>query len=54
VVEYAREPDNYLGVLAFGLSMGQWLSLPMVAAGVVLMIWSYWRAGKTEPTLFGP
>jgi phosphatidylglycerol:prolipoprotein diacylglycerol transferase len=54
VVEYAREPDNFLGVLALGLSMGQWLSLPMIAAGVVLMIWSYWRAGKTEPTLFGP
>jgi phosphatidylglycerol:prolipoprotein diacylglycerol transferase len=54
VVEYAREPDNFLGVLAFGLSMGQWLSLPMVVLGVVLMIWSYWRAGKTQPTLFGP
>jgi phosphatidylglycerol:prolipoprotein diacylglycerol transferase len=54
VVEYAREPDNFLGVLAFGLSMGQWLSLPMVVLGVALMIWSYWRAGKTQPTLFGP
>jgi len=54
VVEYAREPDNFLGVLALGLSMGQWLSLPMIAAGIVLMIWAYWRAGKTEPTLFGP
>jgi phosphatidylglycerol:prolipoprotein diacylglycerol transferase len=54
VVEYAREPDNFLGVLALGLSMGQWLSLPMIAAGVALMLWAYWRAGKTQPTLFGP
>lgn len=54
VVEYAREPDNFLGVLALGLSMGQWLSLPMIVAGVALMLWAYWRAGKTQPTLFGP
>ena len=54
VAEYAREPDNFLGVLALGLSMGQWLSLPMIIAGVALMLWAYWRAGKTQPTLFGP
>src|SRR5207247_551601 len=36
LVEYAREPDNFLGVLALGLSMGQWLSLPMIAIGVGL------------------
>jgi len=54
LVEYAREPDNFLGVLVLGLSMGQWLSLPMIIAGAVLMLWAYWRAGKTEPTLFGP
>jgi len=51
VGEYAREPDNFLGFLALGLTMGQWLSLPMVAAGVALMAWSYARAGKSEPTL---
>jgi phosphatidylglycerol:prolipoprotein diacylglycerol transferase len=38
VCEYAREPDAFLGLLAFGLSMGQWLSLPMVLAGIVLWI----------------
>jgi len=54
VVEYAREPDNFLGVLALGLSMGQWLSLPMIVVGVALMLWAYWRAGKAQPTLFGP
>ena len=53
-VEFFREPDAFLGVLALGLSMGQWLSLPMIAAGIALMAWAYWRAGKTQPTLFGP
>ena len=36
LAEFAREPDAFLGFLAFGLSMGQWLSLPMVAAGIGL------------------
>lgn len=40
-VEYSREPDSYLGLLAFGLSMGQWLSLPMIAAGGALLAWSH-------------
>ncbi len=43
-VEFTREPDSYLGLLALGLTMGQWLSVPMVAAGVVLMAWAYRRA----------
>jgi phosphatidylglycerol:prolipoprotein diacylglycerol transferase len=38
--EYAREPDAFLGFLALGLSMGQWLSLPMVAAGICLWVLS--------------
>ena len=37
VAEYAREPDSFLGYLALGLTMGQWLSLPMIAVGVVMM-----------------
>ncbi|MFN0162132.1 MAG: prolipoprotein diacylglyceryl transferase [Burkholderiales bacterium] len=44
VVEFAREPDAYLGLLALGFSMGQWLSLPMVAAGAWLM-WRAYRQG---------
>lgn len=35
--EFAREPDSFLGPLALGLSMGQWLSLPMVLAGIWLL-----------------
>ena len=41
VVEYTREPDSFLGLLTLGFSMGQWLSLPMIAAGVALMAWAY-------------
>ncbi|MCS6921800.1 MAG: prolipoprotein diacylglyceryl transferase, partial [Elioraea sp.] len=35
--EFAREPDAFLGLLALGLTMGQWLSLPMIAAGVAIL-----------------
>jgi phosphatidylglycerol:prolipoprotein diacylglycerol transferase len=51
VVEYAREPDSFLGFLALGLTMGQWLSLPMIVIGAAMMVWAYRRADKPEPTL---
>jgi len=35
-VETTREPDRFLGVLSGGMTMGQWLSLPMILAGVLL------------------
>src|SRR5574340_1189136 len=38
IVEFTREPDSFLGLLALGLSMGQWLSAPMVIAGVAMMV----------------
>jgi phosphatidylglycerol:prolipoprotein diacylglycerol transferase len=44
IAEFFREPDDFLGLLALNLSMGQWLSLPMIAAGVALLAWSYKRA----------
>ena len=34
--EYFREPDAFLGLLSLGLSMGQWLCVPMVLLGAVL------------------
>jgi phosphatidylglycerol:prolipoprotein diacylglycerol transferase len=44
VAEFFRNPDEGIfGVLTFGISMGQWLSLPMILAGAALMIWSYRR-----------
>jgi phosphatidylglycerol:prolipoprotein diacylglycerol transferase len=43
LVEYTREPDSFLGVLAMGLSMGQWLSLPMIVGGIAMLAWAYSR-----------
>ncbi|MBB1334903.1 prolipoprotein diacylglyceryl transferase [Pseudoalteromonas sp. SR44-5] len=40
-VEYVREPDAQLGLFADFISMGQILSLPMVIAGLGLIIWAY-------------
>jgi phosphatidylglycerol:prolipoprotein diacylglycerol transferase len=42
VAEYFREPDSFLGILALGMSMGQWLCLPMIAAGALL----WWLCGR--------
>ena len=38
--EYFREPDAHLGLLSMGLSMGQWLCVPMLLAGAGLIAWS--------------
>ena len=44
VAEFAREPDSFLGLLALGMTMGQWLCVPMIAGGIALFAWSR-RAG---------
>ena len=44
--EFFREPDDFLGLLALNLSMGQWLSLPMIAAGLGLLAWAWRRPQK--------
>jgi phosphatidylglycerol:prolipoprotein diacylglycerol transferase len=48
VAEFTRQPDDYLGLLSLGFSMGQWLSLPMIAAGLALMAWAHRRANSPE------
>lgn len=40
VAEYFREPDSFLGLLAMNMSMGQWLCVPMVLAGIAMCVWS--------------
>jgi phosphatidylglycerol:prolipoprotein diacylglycerol transferase len=40
LAEFGREPDAFLGFLALGMTMGQWLCLPMVAGGIALWLWS--------------
>lgn len=37
-VELFRQPDAHLGFLSLGLTMGQWLSVPMILIGLVLMV----------------
>ncbi|HCD63947.1 MAG: prolipoprotein diacylglyceryl transferase [Candidatus Puniceispirillaceae bacterium] len=39
MVEFVRAPDAHIGLLAAGLSMGQLLCLPMIAAGLGGIIW---------------
>lgn len=46
LVEFTREPDDFLGLLAGGLSMGQWLSLPMVLIGVVIFVLTAKRSSR--------
>lgn len=38
IVEFFREPDAHLGLLSLGMSMGQWLTLPMIVLGIFLMV----------------
>lgn len=51
VVEFFREPDDFLGLRALDLSQGQWLCVPMVIAGILLYIVSqkmYGSLGKRD------
>ena len=38
VAEFFRQPDSFLGFLSLGMTMGQWLCVPMVAIGVWLWL----------------
>ena len=49
IAEFFREPDSYLGLLSLGLSMGQWLCMPMVLAGIALWLWAGAPPGRAEP-----
>lgn len=37
LIEYVREPDQHIGLLALNLTMGQYLCLAMILAGLALM-----------------
>ena len=43
IAEFYRQPDDHLGVLALGMTMGQWLCVPMVLAGVAMWVWATQR-----------
>ncbi|MEY4562346.1 MAG: diacylglyceryl transferase [Pseudomonadota bacterium] len=40
VAEYFRQPDKGLENLPLGLSMGQWLCVPMVLGGALMWVWA--------------
>jgi phosphatidylglycerol:prolipoprotein diacylglycerol transferase len=46
MAEYFREPDAHLGLLALGMTMGQWLCVPMVGVGAWLCLGAT-RRGET-------
>ena len=46
-VEFFREPDKQLGILSWGLSMGQTLSLPMVFVGLWFILTAGRRSART-------
>ena len=39
IAEFFREPDAHLGLLSMGMSMGQWLCVPMVLGGLAMWWW---------------
>ncbi len=49
VAEFFREPDSHIGYLAGQwLTMGMLLSLPMVVAGLVILMWAHRRASAAS------
>jgi phosphatidylglycerol:prolipoprotein diacylglycerol transferase len=40
IAEFFREPDAHLGLLSLGMSMGQWLCVPMIVGGLGLWWWA--------------
>jgi phosphatidylglycerol:prolipoprotein diacylglycerol transferase len=41
LAEFTRNPDDgVFGLMTAGISMGQWLSLPMILSGIALFSWS--------------
>ena len=48
IAEFFREPDVQLGFISGGVTMGQILSVPMVVAGLALLVWSSRRHRATQ------
>jgi phosphatidylglycerol---prolipoprotein diacylglyceryl transferase len=43
ITEFFREPDHGIFGQSYTVSMGQWLSLPMILAGIALLVFAYRR-----------
>ena len=48
IVEFFRQPDAQLGLFDDAISMGQILSLPMIIAGVIMIVWAYRRRAQQQ------
>lgn len=49
VVEFFRQPDEHLGFLAMQwLTMGMVLSIPMIGAGIIIMVFAYKTDSRTR------
>ncbi|MBV7255560.1 prolipoprotein diacylglyceryl transferase [Pacificimonas sp. WHA3] len=48
-VEFFRMPDDNLGFLTFGMTMGQWLCVPMILLGAYLIFTANGRRQRIEP-----
>lgn len=46
IAEFFREPDAHLGILQLGMSMGQWLCVPMILGGIAIWVWASKRRKK--------
>jgi phosphatidylglycerol---prolipoprotein diacylglyceryl transferase len=51
LIEFVREPDSHLThiVEQTGLSMGQWLTMPMIVVGLYLVLTASGRRERVEP-----
>ncbi|VTN11391.1 Prolipoprotein diacylglyceryl transferase [Raoultella terrigena] len=49
IVEFFRQPDQqFTGEWVQYISMGQILSIPMVLAGIIMMVWAYRRRPQQQ------
>jgi len=53
IVEFFREPDEGLGTLSWGLTMGQTLTVPMLLGGLYLILTAKGRRQRVEPIAGG-
>jgi phosphatidylglycerol:prolipoprotein diacylglycerol transferase len=49
LAEFTRQPDANLGILSLGMSMGQWLSLPMILVGLVMYVYHQRKGQPLKP-----
>jgi len=51
IVEFFRQPDAHLTEFAIstGLSMGQWLTIPLILAGLGIVVWALVRPSLASP-----